>query len=96
MQDCIFMKIGYVIMFLCILIPCIENCMDNCQIMTFNGNFSIINTSSIIEYMLFVVPTWFFFIKTQYAKLMLQNINIEQHFRTNNFPPMSRLFILNN
>jgi len=36
MQDFIFMKTGYVIMFLYILIPCIENCMVNCQIMTFN------------------------------------------------------------
>jgi hypothetical protein len=44
MQGCIFMKIGYVIMFLCILILCIENCMDNCQIMTFNEKFGIINT----------------------------------------------------
>ncbi len=44
MQGCIFMKIGYVIMFLCILIPCIENWMDNCQTMTFNEKFGIINT----------------------------------------------------
>jgi len=48
------------------------NCMDNCQIVTFNEKFGVINTSFTHEYMSFVVPTWNLLnIKTQYAKLVL-------------------------